>query len=97
MTLAEWSSRNPIHVHTLADENTSGHAGTLAMTLRPRLNRASRERGLWPRGHAERVECTNEGMKDGQTEMKVQRKAAEVTELVSRQRNAGREGGGGPG
>lgn len=97
MTLAEWSPRNPIHVHALADKNTSSHAGTSALTLRPRLNRASRERGLWPGGHAEQVECTNEGTNHGQTEVKVQRKATEVTELVSRQRNAGREAGGGPG
>lgn len=88
-------------MHTLTDTNThshahkqscSDHAGTLAMTLRPRLNRASGEQSLWSGRHAARgMDEWTEGMSDSHTEMEVNRKAAEESELVSRQRNSGGE------
>ncbi len=94
-------------MHTLKDTNAqshtqscSDHAGTLAMTLRSRLNRANSEQRLWPGRHAERaMDEWTEGMKDSHTEMEVNRKAAEESEPVSRQRNAGgeAEGEGGSG
>lgn len=87
--------------HTVTrTQSCSDHAGTLAMTLRPRLNRANREQSLWPGRRAARgMDKRTEGMKDSHTEMEVNRKAAEQSELVSGQRNAGgeAEGEGGSG
>lgn len=68
------------------------------MTLRPRLNRASGEQSLWPGRHAARgMDKWTEGMKDSHTEMEVNGKAAEESEPVSRQRNAGGGSRGGKG
>lgn len=57
------------------------------MTLRPRLNRVCGRVDMQQEGRTE-------GMKDSHTEMEVNRKAAEESELVSRQRNARGEVGG---
>lgn len=95
MTLAEWSLRNPIHMHGLIVTNTQshtprcrGHAGTLAMTLRPRLKPSRDRAGPCSCGNMLQKRWTN-GWREWKVAIQSQGWkgiAAEDSELVSRQR-----------